>query len=53
MDADGQARLRARRDQTNPRQLRAEIFRQREQLFDLPLAQRPEDGWLISGEEAA
>lgn len=48
-----QARLRAVRDQINPRQLRAEIYQLREQLFDLPLAQRPEDQWLIPAESAA
>jgi len=50
LDAATQARLRAQRDAINPRQLRAELYRLREQLFDLPLAQRPEDGWLISDE---
>ena len=48
-----QAHLRTVRDQTNPRQLRAEIYQLREQLFDLPLAQRPEDQWLIPAESAA
>ncbi len=52
IDEATQARLRAQRDAINPRQLRAEIYRLREQLFDLPLAQRPEDGWLISDEAA-
>jgi hypothetical protein len=48
-----QAHLRAVRDQTNPRQLRAEIYQLREQLFDLPLAQHPEDQWLIPAESVA
>ncbi len=41
------ARLRTWRDQINPRQLRAEIYRLRERLFDLPLASCPQDQWLI------
>jgi len=53
VDAATQARLRQMRDQTNPRQLRAEIYQLREQLFDLPLAQRPEDRWLIPDEPTA
>ncbi len=48
--ADTKARLRAQRDQTNPRQLRAEIYRLRDELFDLPLVSRPQDAWLISDE---
>jgi hypothetical protein len=51
VEAAVQARLRAVRDQTNPRQLRTEIYQLREQLFDLPIAQRREDRWLISAEE--
>jgi hypothetical protein len=43
-----QKRLRDRRDATNPRQLRAEIYRLRDQLFDLPLASAPADSWLIA-----
>ena len=50
IEADIPVRLRAQRDQTNPRQLRAEIYRRRDQLFDLPLAKRPQDAWLISDE---
>lgn len=50
IEADIPARLRAQRDQTNPRQLRAEIYRRRDQLFDLPQARRPQDAWLISDE---
>lgn len=53
LDAATQVRLRALRDQTNPRQLRTEVYQLREQLFDLPLAQRPEDRWLIADEHAA
>ena len=53
LDAAAQARLRARRDQTNPRQLRKEIYQLRDQLFALPLATRPEDSWLIGDEAAA
>lgn len=48
-----QTRLRQLRDQTNPRQLRSEIYQLREQLFDLPLAQRAEDQWLIADENTA
>ncbi len=48
--ANAKARLRAQRDQTNPRQLRAEIYRLRDELFDLPLVSRPQDAWLISDE---
>ncbi len=47
IDVETQTRLRALRDETNPRQLRTEIYQLREQLFDLPLAQRPEDRWLL------
>ena len=53
LDETAQAHLRAVRDRTNPRQLRAEIYQLREQLFDLPLAQRPEDQWLIPENDAA
>jgi hypothetical protein len=49
-DAD-KARLRAWRDQTNPRKLRAEIYQLRDQLFDLPLARRPQDRWLIPDQD--
>lgn len=45
------ARLGALRAQTNPRQLRREIYQLREQLFDLPLAQRPQDSWLIPDDD--
>jgi hypothetical protein len=50
LEVDALARLRAQRDQTNPRQLRTEIYRLRDQLFDLPLAKRPQDAWLIADE---
>ena len=46
-------RLRTLRDQTNPRQLRKEIYQLRDQLFDLPLATQPKDRWLISDEDTA
>jgi hypothetical protein len=35
------------RDQTNPRQLRKEIYQLRDQIFTLPLASRPQDGWIM------
>jgi hypothetical protein len=44
-------RLEELRAQTNPRQLRGEIYRMRDQLFDLPLATRPEDSALLGGSE--
>lgn len=47
IDAACKAQLRAQRDRTNPRELRREIYRLRDQLFDLPLAQRPQDSWVI------
>jgi hypothetical protein len=53
LNAATQVHLRTLRDQTNPRQLRTEIYQLREQLFDLPLAQRPEDRWLIGDEHTA
>ncbi len=48
-----QARLRTLRAQTNPRRLRLGIYQMRDQLFDLPLACRPQDSWLILDEETA
>jgi len=36
------------RAQTNPRQLRREIYRLRDAVFELPPHSRPEDGWLIA-----
>ncbi len=53
LDAESQARLRALRAQTNPRQLRREIYQLRDQLFELPLARRPQDSWLIPDEDDA
>jgi hypothetical protein len=47
LDENGKARLHKLRHQTNPRQLRAEIYQLRDQLFDLPLARRPQESWLI------
>ncbi|MCX7840273.1 MAG: integrase [Anaerolineae bacterium] len=47
IDEACKARLHALRAQINPRQLRAEIYALREQLFDLPLARYPQDRWLI------
>ena len=51
MDEACTARLRGQRDQTNPRQLRTEIYQLRDQLFDLPLARCAQDTWLVSDEE--
>jgi hypothetical protein len=51
IEEDCKAHLRARRDQTNQRQLRTEIYQLRDRLFDLPLANCPQDTWLISDEE--
>ena len=45
-----QARLQEQRARTNPRQLRSEIYRLRDQLFDLPLAHRPADSALLGKE---
>lgn len=49
---ENQAHLLAVREQTNPRQLRREIYQLRDQLFDLPLAHAPEETWLIPAEAA-
>lgn len=51
VDRRTQVRLTAMRDQMNPRQLRHEIYRLRDQLFDLPLASSPTDQWLIPPDE--
>lgn len=51
LDAEQQARLQELRAQTNPRQLRREIYQLRDQLFDLPLARSPQDSWLIPDED--
>jgi hypothetical protein len=40
--------LQTLRRQTNPRQLRREIYALRDQLFALPLASRPSDRALIA-----
>jgi len=53
LNAESQARLRALRAQTNPRQLRHEIYQLRDQLFELPLARSPQDSWLIPDEDDA
>lgn len=44
--------LLARRHATNPRQLRAEMYRLRDALFDLPLARQPQDVMRLLEEEA-
>jgi len=39
--------LLALRNQTNPRQLRNEIYQLRDQFFKLPPARHPRDGWIL------
>ena len=53
LDDGGKARVHALRHQTNPRKLRAEIYQLRDQLFDLPLARRPQESWLIPDQDDA
>jgi hypothetical protein len=51
LDGKTQEQLTALRGRTNPRHLRQEIYRLRDQLFDLPLASSPADQWLIPPDE--
>lgn len=48
LDPVARIRLLKQRDETNPRQLRREVYCLRDALFDLPLATCPADSWLIA-----
>ena len=47
LDDAAQDGLLALRNQTNPRKLRNEIYQLRDQLFKLPPARHPRDGWIL------
>jgi transposase InsO family protein len=48
LDGAAKDRLTVLRDQTNPRQLRQEIYQRRDQVFALPLASCARDGWILT-----